>query len=261
MKQTISELLREHIDLFMSDDMFKIINDLSKIINGDYMKVSLNIAQDLKILSTAIITEEARNIKEKLLMQHVDLSEQLNTCLALIQNQLLDDAQVLEFTIGIESVQKVGDVVTQLQTDLVAIISSLANLVMVGSVTHDSGIRNKSRVVQSIIHVSEDSRNNIQVLENEIKAQCANALEVVKKCDQAKKIVQIESQNLFDETVEYFVTRENYKTDVLSIEEATQCENFNNSNITPEYTEITLFEQVYITEETSVVLDLTPVVN
>lgn len=159
--------------MYTSDDVSEIVDDLSKVVNGDHLKKSLIIAQDLcsLIVKTGMFSEASRECSAEGLKKLIEVSLRLSESLTVDENLLLDDAQILECTIGVDALQKVADVSVELQTNLTAVISSLATLVMGTPVTIKEEVKNIAELKKSILPASMTRENELMPISYNVTKQ------------------------------------------------------------------------------------------
>lgn len=115
--------LVEHIEEFVAEDISEIILEISKLTNIDDLKESVTIAKELRdcILSIdySFATEETSSLTSKNHEAEVKLTKQLQNALFTLHTQALESAKSITTLIKPELLQKVSEIITQLQEDLI----------------------------------------------------------------------------------------------------------------------------------------------
>nr|XP_049692671.1 titin homolog isoform X12 [Helicoverpa armigera] len=125
-KATI-ELLVQHIDQFMCDDITEIINELSNVINAEELKQSISIARELRENIAAseveLKAETSDVLKDDVSTGNAQLAQQLYTALAALENLSLDTLADVP-SINKDTLQRVAAITESLRTDLAAVVAT-----------------------------------------------------------------------------------------------------------------------------------------
>ncbi|XP_047040434.1 titin homolog isoform X8 [Helicoverpa zea] len=126
LKATI-ELLVQHIDQFMCDDITEIINELSNVINAEELKQSISIARELRENIAAseveLKAETSDVLKDDVSTGNAQLAQQLYTALAALENLSLDTLADVP-SINKDTLQRVAAITESLRTDLAAVVAT-----------------------------------------------------------------------------------------------------------------------------------------
>ncbi|CAH1647412.1 unnamed protein product [Spodoptera littoralis] len=125
-KATI-EMLVQHIDQFISDDLTEVINELSNVIDVEELKQSIGIAKELReniIASEVELKAETSDVlKDEVSTQYANLAQKLYEALSALENISLETAA--EGTlINKDALQRVTAITENLRADLVAVTAT-----------------------------------------------------------------------------------------------------------------------------------------
>ncbi|KAF9799027.1 hypothetical protein SFRURICE_017742, partial [Spodoptera frugiperda] len=125
-KATI-EMLVQHIDQFISDDLTELINELSNVINVDELKQTIGIAKELRENITASEVElkaETSDVpKDEVNTQYASLAQKLYEALTALENVSLETAAE-STSINKDALQRVTTITENLRADLVAVTAT-----------------------------------------------------------------------------------------------------------------------------------------
>lgn len=118
----IEQSLVQHIEEFISTETLDAIDTLSALPNFEELKVSLTVAKELRDTIAAIEvlagSEETVAVAEEARIEQAKLENRLQDYLTSVQIHVFDKVVEISPSIDPELVQKVVEVVTQLQEDL-----------------------------------------------------------------------------------------------------------------------------------------------
>ncbi|CAH0577797.1 unnamed protein product [Chrysodeixis includens] len=180
-KATI-DMLVQHIDEFMSDDITEVINILSDFVNAEELKETISIVKELRENIAAseveLKAETSDVLKEKVDLQRVQLVQNLHMALAALENVPLDTLAEVS-TANKEIIQRVTEITENLRADLTAVTSHLDVTENAKSIKAEEVVTDVAQVKDSKSEPTKTTDSTVQVEITKSKITSSGVTETV----------------------------------------------------------------------------------
>lgn len=161
----------QHITEYVSEDIAKVVNEISSIMNTEELKNSLNIARALKKCIAAILNDTNEETVGKITdhdMQQFELTQNLEVTLSVLSKDALENLHELVPLINKDTVEKMATVVDNLKSNLSLVKTSYQEVhKFVNVVQHE--YKTESEIAKPVIKGIAETSQQAQFLSEDTK--------------------------------------------------------------------------------------------
>lgn len=194
-----ADLLVQHIDEFVSDDITEVINILSDFVNAEELKKTISVVKELRENIAAseveLKAETSDFLKEETDLQRVQLVQKLHMALAALENVPLDTLAGLPST-DKETIQRVTEITEKLRADLTAVTSQLDVTEKAKTITSEEVVANVAQIIESELSKTIDTTTQVEVSKSKsISSEVTEAMLETKSMSELADASAVKSQS------------------------------------------------------------------